>query len=112
METPTTQKTHDFWATIYGERGRKWSAILGTNELPIQSPVPQRAMLPGFTDALQVYMLAIDQLADGQLNTIVNYLADNFDMSRSEAIREVQANGIPILAEDVVVTIHNPQRWF
>ena len=110
-EIPTMTKTHDFWVTIHGERGEEWQRVLGTNRLPVQGPIPMRAILPGLGEAL-VYQVALDQLEHGQQERITTHLCEKFQLAPAEAEAEIRAAGIPILAESCSVMVLSPQRWF
>lgn len=102
--------SHDFWVTIHGERGAEWERVIGTNCLPVQSPVPIPALLPGLGESL-VFLLAMDQLEPEQVMKIVEHLSAKFRLSPEEAAQEIAAAGIPILHTDCSIMIHNPQKW-
>lgn len=102
---------HDFWATIHQESARAaaWQQVFGTTSVPVQSPVPQWAMLPGRGRSL-VYLLALDQLTAEQHDRMLAYLAATFGLSATAVARELP-HGVPVLAEECQITIYHPQRW-
>jgi hypothetical protein len=104
-------RQHDFWATVDGARGEQWKRTVGTNRFPIESPLPIRGNLPGLGDR-EVYLLALDQLDAATRGAIMVELARSFGIPAAEIAEEISRVGVPILAEDCSVTVHNPQRWF
>jgi hypothetical protein len=103
--------SHDFWVTITGERGREWKRVAGTDYFPVLSPIPVMGDLPGI-GLSRVYLLAIDQMEPNILSRIVAHLSGKFGMTAEETQAELDKGGIPILADDCMVTVLNPQKWF
>lgn len=91
-------------ATIKDEsRKREWIDILGTDTIPIKSPIPTWASLPDRDDAL-IYELDLTTLTSEQRGRLVNHIARKFDFSPEEVENRLADEGVPILADDVVVT--------
>src|ERR1044071_3447050 len=107
MTAQTEKRSHDFWATIDGERGEEWKRIAGTNRFPIRSPIPVLGDLPGKGER-RCYLLALDQVEPATLNRIVAHMAAKFGLSPEEARDEMEKVGIPILDEDCSVMVMNP----
>jgi hypothetical protein len=105
------QRSHDFFVTIHGERGEEWKGIAGTNHFPVRSPIPSLGILPGKGEQ-RVYLLALDQVEPETLNRIVSHMSEKFGLTPEEARDEMEKAGIPILADECSVMVHNPQRWF
>lgn len=103
----------DFTATISGnsDRAETWRKILGTETIYIKSPIRSFANLPGKPNTA-IYELDLDLLTDDQRERLVSHLSARFDISITDVARDLDVIGCPILADDVIVTIHNPQRWF
>jgi hypothetical protein len=102
----------DFTATIHNpERAAEWQAILGTTTIYIRSPIPEFAQLPGHPNAL-IYYLDLDLLTEDQWTRLVIHLAYKFGLTAEDADAMLEKHGLPILANDCKVTIHNPQRWW
>lgn len=100
----------DFTVTVGGSRGDEWERICGTRTFPVRSPIPVLADLPGKPSS-RVFLLAIEDL-DGEVREkIFAHLAQKFGLSPEEQMREINAQGIPILDEECSVMIRNPQRW-
>ncbi len=106
-----SKRSHDFWATLHGERGEEWRLITGTNEFPIQSPIPVLGDLPGKGET-RCYLLALDQVEPEILRRIVAHLAKKFGMTPEETEREMKTVGIPIPADDCSMMVLHPQKWF
>jgi hypothetical protein len=106
-----SKRSHDFWVSIHGERGEEWKRIADTNHFPVKSPIPSLGILPGKGEQ-RVYLLALDQMLPHVLDRIVAHLAAKFGMTPEETKEEMEKAGIPILADECSVMVHNPMRWF
>lgn len=84
-------------------RKREWEAILDSDTLPIRSPLPSWASFPGMGDRL-VYELDLKRLTTKHLLRLVDHLARKFDLTPEAVSTQLMAEGVPILANDVVVT--------
>jgi len=85
--------------TIHGARGAEWISVLGTATLPVKSPLPVRAQLPGIDNA-EVYLVALDALQPGQLDKIVAHVSRKFGVPVEDVRQELKEHGMPILADD------------
>ena len=102
----------DFTARIDGddERTAAWRAVFGDDTIPLRSPIPHMANLPGRGEEL-VYLLDIEALTVEQRGRLVQHIASRFDYPAEEVDATLDDHGCPILAEHVTVTIANPWRW-
>jgi hypothetical protein len=104
--------SEDFIAIIREKSARyqEWLSIMGTNEFPLKSPIPEWASAPGIEAAL---FLQIDLalLTGEQRARLVKHLALKFSIDSREVDQSLDAEGCPILDEDVMVIIRNPQKW-
>lgn len=91
-------------------RAVEWRQVLGTTELAVHSPLPAWVNLPG-RGRQQAYMLDLALLTSEQRGALIDHLALKFGIPRGEVATEIDAAGVPILAEDVSVAVHRPQRW-
>jgi hypothetical protein len=109
-------RKHDFWVTLKPEHAAQWETVLGrerAKRLPIRSPIPILANLPGFDIPQRVFLLALDQLTDIECAAIAAKLAEKFGLTLQEALTELWRAGVPIREEHTAGTIvHHPQRWF
>lgn len=96
--------------TIRGPRGDEWEKVCGTRTFPVTTWNPMRADLPGKPNA-EVWFLHIILLGPGMLDKIVAHMANKFAVPLEELRREVDRQGIPILAEDGYVHLNDLQRW-
>lgn len=78
--------------------------VFGTNEVVIVSPLTELANLPGLGQQL-VYKLDLAAITAGQRIHLVSYLAKQFGLDAAEVGRDLDATGMPILAEGCMVTI-------
>jgi hypothetical protein len=85
--------------TIHGERGAEYEKLLGRRTFRVKSPLPCRADLPGRPDA-EVYLLDIDALRPGELDTLAKHVAAKFSVPYEIVLSEMRDCGVPILAED------------
>lgn len=102
----------DFIATIRQESARAegWLEVFGTYEVSLQSPIPEIASAPGIYETL-FYRLDLTELTQEQRLRLISFIARWFDLDEkgvSEALDEV---GCPILADDISITVFNPQKW-
>lgn len=84
------------------ERRSAWVDILGTDEIPVLSPIPFIANLPDKENAL-CYEVNIKALNSDQLTRLILHLADKFDLDTEDVRRSIANEGVPILANDVTV---------
>lgn len=104
-------KKPDFTATIRNpERRGDWLTIYGTDTVPIKSPNPQKANLPGIPGTL-VYMADLTVLTPDQRQRLVTHIAKRFDLDPTEVEAKLDEEGVPILADDVTVTINRPELF-
>lgn len=102
----------DFIATIREgcPRYADWLAVLGTNEVAIQSPQPHLASAPGI-EAAPFFLIDLAELTAEQRARLIKHLAQRFQVPEAEVERDLDAVGCPILDEDVTVTVFHPWRW-
>lgn len=103
----------DFTATIIGisERSIMWQEVMGGNVVVLKSPFASEALIPGH-GVTRVYEMDIDALQPEQRERLITALARKFGLPEEEVSRDLDDVGCPVLADEIVVTIHNPQRWF
>lgn len=67
--------------------------------------------MPGKGRSL-VYLLDLDLITPEQRQRLVEHISRKWGLPAAEVEADLDAYGVPILDEDCIVTIHNPQRWF
>ena len=102
----------DFQASISktSERAETWLAVFGSKTIPLKSPIPYKANIPE-KGSVYVYDLDLSLLTQEQRQRLVIHIAKRFDYEESFVDKELDSMGCPILAEDVTIIIHNPQKW-
>lgn len=101
----------DFTVTVTDPaRAAEWEAVLGTARLHVRSPIPSRANLPGKPGA-EIYLLDLELLTPEQRQRLVAHLAERFGLPVEFVEKNLDVQGVPILAEHCVVAISNPQKW-
>src|SRR3990167_7354324 len=90
--------------TVYGERAATFEAIFGTATIPIVSPLPQLGILPGI-GKVAIYKLDVAALTSDQRAKLVAHLAQRFGLPETDVERDLDTEGMPILAQDCVVSI-------
>lgn len=105
MNTPETWKT---FATIrpQAERAAWWLEVFGGDRCPIKSILPHRASLPGHPNAL-VYELDLAALTPEMRERLVASIAKRFNLSPAFVEFDLDNEGVPVLADDVVVSTTN-----
>ncbi len=103
--------SRDFVAMITDPaRAEEWRAVLGVTSVCVQTPFPQRANLPDKPNHY-IYLLDIETLSAAQRTALVHHLAQKFQIPVEEVAERLPIDGVPILAEDVTIAIHNPMKW-
>lgn len=100
----------DFQVTVSGARAADFMAVFGTATVCVRSPLPEVANLPGIGRAL-VYQLDLETIGEEERSRLVQHIAGRFGIPAGEVEREMDSHGVPILAEDCAVAVHNPLRW-
>lgn len=101
----------DFTVTVFGERGEEFQQIFGTKTVHVRSPFPQMAHLDGKSEAESVYMLDLEMLTTEQRTKLVEHVANKFSAEPAAVEAAINALGLPIRANETVVTVENPQKW-
>jgi hypothetical protein len=102
----------DFTATItHPERAAEWQRVLGTTTVYITTPIPIRANLPGHPNA-EIYLLDLNLISSQQREALITHLAARFNLPRQEVESDLDKHGVPILAQDCIVAVANPHKWF
>lgn len=102
-----------FKITVTDPRRREYFLeVFSTDTVAVTSPVPILADLPGLTDPVHVYMLDMLTLDDDVRERLVVFLAEQFHLTWTEVLMNIDREGMPILAEDCVLTVKNPKKWF
>ena len=84
-------------------RHAEWLAVFGTAEVPIINILlPNKANVLG--EIRDVYMLDLKKLTPEQIGRLKGHIARKFEISMEEIERELPKIGVPILAEDLIVT--------
>jgi hypothetical protein len=101
----------DFTATIRkgSPREQEWLKVLGGNVAILRSPIPTWRTLPS-GNAL-CFELDLQALTGDQRKRLVQHLAEKFSVPAEEVEADLGTIGVPILDEDVTVTVFNPMRW-
>ncbi|MGH9685268.1 MAG: hypothetical protein ACRD4S_16860 [Candidatus Acidiferrales bacterium] len=86
-------------------RYRQWADVLGTDTVPIESPNAHLGVFVGIGEA-QCYKVAVKQLSPEQIERIVAFVSEKFQISADEVRDGILGDhGLPILARDVLVSI-------
>lgn len=101
----------DFTATIVkgSPRYQEWLDVLGTSEAILKHPIPQVGNFPNGEHLF--YEMDPKELTGEQRARLVQHLSKKFNVPVSEVESRLDNEGCPILSDDVIVTVHNPQKW-
>lgn len=83
-------------------RADAWRFVLGGLDVPLESPVSVQAELPNGRH--EVFRLDIAKLTAEQRQRLISHLSAKFSIKLEEVAERIDADGVPILAEDVIVT--------
>ena len=85
-------------------RYQDWMDSFGTDTVPILSQEPVYNTAPGIPERVAFYLLDHSQLTEEQLQKVTELLSKKFSLPESEIIKDMAKYGLPILAEDVVIS--------
>lgn len=105
--------TTDFFAVIdvNGPRAATYLSVFGSLTVPIKSPLPVFAELPGLGRS-QIVEIDIAQLDAGQKARLADHIAHAFHLSVAHVHADLGEIGCPIrMDDDVHILVHNPQRY-
>ena len=94
-------------ATIHetSPRASDWLRVFGRlTDIPLRGPFVIRVNVPGRSN-VRAYLLDIAALDPEERLRLVNHIATRFNIPPAEVDRDLDAEGVPILAEDVLVSI-------
>ena len=100
----------DFFVTLPPDRAEDMRAAIGTDHVPVLSPVPQHVWIHGRGVEL-AYLLALRELTSEQRLGLIRHIARKFGLPENHVAAGLDRDGVPILAEGCSVTVHSPQRW-
>lgn len=89
------------------ERAARWREVFGTDEVQVLSPVPSRANLPGFDEPQLVYLLDFSAVTPEARARLVQQTAERFGEDTAVVDADLEREGMPILADQVIVTSNN-----
>jgi hypothetical protein len=102
----------DFWVHVRGRRATDFERVLGTHVVPVTSPAPHLARLPGFDERRAVYLLDLDWVREqGRWDQLVAFICERFGQEPEFVEANLDELGMPILESDTTLRIDNPQRW-
>jgi hypothetical protein len=91
--------------TVYGSRAEDFRAVFGTATVPVTSPWPVPAELPGMDSPQPVYLIDLGWVSkQGHRAALVRHLARKFGLTVASVDADLDQVGMPILAHDCVVT--------
>lgn len=87
-----------------GERAELFRQVFGTPTVYLEDPVGEYANLPGLGER-HIYKLDMAEVTPDQRAKLISILAPRFGIPESQMPELVDAYGVPILADDCVLTI-------
>lgn len=99
-------------ATIHNSERLEWNRrIFGGDTCPVVSIVPFRVSVPGHPDTL-AYNLDLKALTSEQRQRLVESIAERFNLAPAYVAENLDSQGVPILAADVVVSSSDQGMMF
>ena len=87
------------WAVLLpGDRASHWQRILGTHELPVVSPVPEKMLIKGAVD-VPAYQLDLNRVSPAAQRRIAAWLSVTTSQPIEDVEHEMKYSGVPIYAE-------------
>lgn len=99
--------SNELWSAILNPSGpnyETWRKVLDSDQVPLQSPRSVKATL-GEEKDVEVYKLDLAAMATHQRERLLGFTARMCGVDLDLIEREVAANGFPIRAVDVIVSI-------
>jgi hypothetical protein len=94
----------DYQVTVYNpERAEMFEEVFGRTTVPVRSFLPTRANLPGKPNSL-IYELDLTRVTPEERRRLVAHLAERFGLPVAEVQGLLDAQGVPILANDCVAS--------
>lgn len=93
------------------QRAAAFERALGTSTVYVKTPIPEKAILPGYPDGAPVFLLDLTAYSAEDIVRLADEIAGKWGLSRQSVLNDIYRDGIPILDEACTVIIHNPQRW-
>ena len=101
-----------FTVTVYDMvRKTAFERVFGSATVPVLSPLPQLAELPGFDEPQLVYELDFERVTPEQRERLVTHIAGKFGLRRSEVEADLDAVGMPILATGCVASLGDIRKF-
>lgn len=92
----------DFGVTITDpERAKDFAAVFGRTTVPVTSFFPTRANLPGKPGAL-IFLLDLARLTPDERARLIAHLAQRFGLAPADVAQDLDAQGVPILADSCI----------
>lgn len=97
--------TVELWQAILNPRGphyESWHQVFGESHIPLKSCKPSLATL-GEESNVEVYLLDLSALTLPQRSHLLGIVAKKFGVPIYEVEAEINRNGFPIRAADLIV---------
>jgi hypothetical protein len=104
----------DFHCIIHDPaRAERFQRLFGQDWVYVTSPVAfQASNKTGGLKDEPYYLLDQTQYTDEQLLALAQDIAESFELPLEEVTTQILVQGVPILAKDTYMAVHNPQKWF
>lgn len=87
-------------------RAAEWEKVFGTRKVAVHGFLPQTANVLG--EKKEVYMLDLKALTDKQYEELIFHISGKFNVPIEQVAAEMPEVGVPILAEDLIITCNTP----
>lgn len=87
-------------------RAADWQKVFGQTEIAVHGLLPQKANVLGTIRS--VYMLDLKALSDEQYQRLTLHIAEKFNVSLLVVVAELPTQGVPVLAEDLIISCDSP----
>lgn len=92
-------------------RAQIWRRVLGSAEIPLRGPLPEPLPPEEIGGPIrEVYQLDLGALSREQREAVIQYIAEIAGITLADAETGLEREGMPVLAEDLIVTTDSP--WF
>ena len=87
-------------------RAKDWQYVFGRlTNIPLKSPISCHVGIEELGDHVEIYFLDLGKVTAKEYSRLVRLLSKRTNDPADQVDRELQARGVPVLAEDVIVSI-------
>jgi hypothetical protein len=84
-------------------RRKEWETIFYEGKIPIASPIPSTGLLVG--EEWLYYLIDFDRVSFAEKEALIFHIAERFELAPAEIRKDIEAQGAPVKAEGIIISI-------